>query len=447
MSFKLFQAYILLTFFRPVELFLPELGELRPMLWLWLLAVITSVIAAAARKEAGARAVHFKLILGLWVLIGVSKLLSPWSGGTMEAISDFSTSSMLFLLAALNLTTLERLKSTMNAVVLAMLLNCVFSIQAYHTGENMDKLVLRQTAPAHDNDDPSTMPDLKTVIPARDDSGWFLWRLKSVGFLADPNDFAQVLVMTLPMLWGAGWRPDQRLNNLVRVIAPGGVMVYAIFLTQSRGALLGLASLLFFGVRKALGTTKTILLLGSMVAVQLLGNMSGGREFSGKEKSAEERIESWVIGLDLLKRNPLFGAGYGNYLEYNYLTAHNSFVLCFAELGLLGYFVWMGLIVLTYKGLNRTLEQLPAGSPAWQTASLLRSSMVGYLTCAWFLSRTYVPALFFLLALGIGAWHCAVRSMPTHQVPTPLISIDWRRDTLRLMGLTIFGVMLFVRSH
>ena len=66
--------------------------------------------------------------------------------------------------------------------------------------------MLRQTAPAHDNDDPATMPDLKTVIPALDKSGWFLWRLKSVGFLADPNDFAQVLVMTLPMLWGAGWR-------------------------------------------------------------------------------------------------------------------------------------------------------------------------------------------------------------------------------------------------
>ena len=91
MSFKLFQAYILLTFFRPVELFMPELGELRPMLWLWLLAVITSVVAAAAKKDTGARPIHFKLIFGLWALIGVSKLLSPWSGGTMEAISDRHT--------------------------------------------------------------------------------------------------------------------------------------------------------------------------------------------------------------------------------------------------------------------------------------------------------------------------------------------------------------------
>ncbi|NRT56054.1 O-antigen ligase family protein [Sphaerotilus uruguayifluvii] len=446
MSFKLFQAYILLTFFRPVELFAPELGELRPMLWLWLLAVITSVVAAAAKKEAGARPIHFKLLFWLWALIGVSKLLSPWAGGTMEAISDFSTSSMLFLLAALNLTTLDRLKSTMNAVVLAMVLNSVIGINAYHTGQYREQLVLYQTAPAHDNDDPATMPDLKTVIPAHDDSGWFLWRLKSVGFLADPNDFAQVLVMSMPMLW-AGWRAGQRLRNLVMVIAPGAAMIYAIFLSQSRGALIGLASLLFFGVRKALGTTKTVLLLGVMAGAQLVGNMSGGREFSGKERSAEERIESWTIGLDLLKGHPIFGAGYGNYLEYNYLTAHNSFVLCFAELGLVGYFVWMGMIVLTYKGLSRTLDQLPEGSPAWKTASLLRSSMVGYLTCAWFLSRTYGPALFFLMALGIGAWHCAVRSMPASQVPAPLLRIDWQKDTLRLMGMTIFAVYMFVRSH
>ena len=451
MSFKLFQAYILLTFFRPVELFMPELGELRPMLWLWLLAVITSVVAAAAKKETGARPIHFKLIFGLWALIGVSKLLSPWAGGTMEAISDFSTSSMLFLLAALNLTTLERLKSTMNAVVLAMLLNCVFGIQAYHTGENMDKLVLRQTAPAHDNDDPATMPDLKTVIPALDKSGWFLWRLKSVGFLADPNDFAQVLVMTLPMLWGAGWRPDRRLNNLVRVIAPGALMVYAIFLTQSRGALLGLASLLFFGVRKALGTTRTVLLLGSMVAVQLLGNMSGGREFSGKEKSAEERIESWGIGLDLLKRNPLFGAGYGNYLEYNYLTAHNSFVLCFAELGLVGYFLWIGMIVLTFKSLSAAVETLPPRSPHRQMVVLLRNSLVGFLVCAWFLSRTYQPVLYFLLALCVSAWWCASRAPGMTDKESPkyekIHTIPWVRSTFIIMFLTIVAIRGFVFSH
>ncbi|MFM2341154.1 MAG: hypothetical protein RLZZ592_807, partial [Pseudomonadota bacterium] len=121
MSFKLFQAYIFLTFFRPVELFAPELGELRPMLWLWLLSLGTSIGTAVAKKEAGARATHFKQIFWLWGLIAISRLVSPWPGGTMQAISEFSTSSMLFLLAALNLTTLPRVKSTLNAVALAML--------------------------------------------------------------------------------------------------------------------------------------------------------------------------------------------------------------------------------------------------------------------------------------------------------------------------------------
>jgi hypothetical protein len=446
MSFKLFQAYIFLTFFRPVELFAPELGELRPMLWLWLLSLGTSIGTAVAKKEAGARATHFKQIFWLWGLIAISRLVSPWPGGTMQAISEFSTSSMLFLLAALNLTTLPRVKSTLNAVALAMLFNCIFGIQAYHTGERRDLLVLRQTAPAKDNDDPATMPDLKEIIPAKDDTGWFLWRLKSLGFLADPNDFAQVLVMSIPMLWPL-WQRGKWIRNLIMVGAPTGAMIYSIFLSQSRGAMIGMASLLFFGVRKALGTTKTLMLLGSIAGVQLLANMSGGREFSGKEKSAEERIESWTIGLDLLKHHPLFGAGYGNYLEYNYLTAHNSYVLCFAELGLAGYFVWLGMIVLTYKSLSRTLELLPENSPVWGVASLLRSSMVGYLTCAWFLSRTYGPALYLLMALGIGTWHCAVASLPEHKVPPTLKYVEWRKATVRLMGISIFAVYMFVRSH
>ena len=60
----------------------------------------------------------------------------------------------------------------------------------------------------------------------------------------------------------------------------------------------------------------------------------GGRAISSKEQSAAERIEAWSVGLELLKWRPLFGAGYGNFTDHHHLTAHNSFVLCFAELGL-----------------------------------------------------------------------------------------------------------------
>ncbi|MEX8517306.1 MAG: O-antigen ligase family protein [Leptothrix sp. (in: b-proteobacteria)] len=445
MSFFLFLLYIFLTFFRPVELYAPELGELRPMLWLWLLAVLTSVGTAISTRTAGARPLHFKLIFAFWALIGVSKMISPWRGATLESLNEFSTSSLLFLLAALNLTTTARIKATLVAVVMAMTCNAVVGINAYHTGENMDLLVLRQNSPAHDEEDPNLPPPEPVTAPATDNSGWYLWRLKSLGFLADPNDFAQVLVMTLPMLWTA-YRAGKHTWNLLVIGLPGAAMFYSILLTQSRGALIGTASLLSFTIHKALGTVKTLMLIGTVVAIQMMGAAVGGREFSGKEKSAEERLESWTIGIQLLKGNPITGAGYGNFLEYNYLTAHNSYVLCFAEMGLTGYFVWIGMIVVTFKGLSRTLN-LREGTPEAHIAYLLRSSMVGYLTCAWFLSRTYGPALYFLLALGIATWRCATLSMPADKLPAQLGYIEWRESTIKTMVVSILAVYGFVLSH
>ncbi len=104
----------------------------------------------------------------------------------------------------------------------------------------------------------------------------------------------------------------------------------------------------------------------------------------------------------MLKSHPTFGVGAGNFTDHHpALTAHNSFVLCFAELGLVGYFIWVALLVLTYKGLGQAVKDLPPPAEEHRYAALLRSSLVGFLTCAWFLSRTYQPALYFILALCV----------------------------------------------
>jgi hypothetical protein len=445
MSFFLFLLYIFLTFFRPIELYAPELGELRPMLWLWILAILTSIGTAFSTKTTGVKALHFKMIFGFWALIGISKLISPWRGATLESLNEFSTSSMLFVLAALNLTNTKRIQATIGAIVAAMLINSLVGINAYYTGEKMEQLVLRQNTPAHDEEDPNLPPPEPITSPAEDNSGWYLWRLKNIGFLSDPNDFAQVLVMTLPMLW-LMYRAGRWMWNLVCIVLPGAIMFHAILLTQSRGALIGSASLLSFFVHKKLGTTKTLVLLATAGIVQSMGAAFGGREFSGKEKSAEERLESWTIGIQLLKSNPITGAGYGNFLEYNYLTAHNSYVLCFAEMGLLGYFVWIGMIVVTFKGLMRVFKLRP-GTPEAHLANMLRSSMVGYLACAWFLSRTYGPALYLLMSIGIATWYSSVRATPAEEVPPELAYIEWREATLKFMAVTLLGVYGFVLSH
>lgn len=451
MSFAVFLLYVFLSFFRPIELFAPELAELRPMLVLWTLAFIMGASRAVVRKQIAARGIDFKLLFGFMLTLGVSLAVNGWMGGAFTAMNDFTTSSMLFVLVALNVTDLRRLKLTCATVVLSMLIAAGFGINAYRTGLYATQLVLRQTAPSHEDDDPSRAPpSAASEIPALDTTGWYLWRVRGQGFLSDPNDFSQVLVMCLPLLW-ALWRTGKYLRNLLFVIAPGAVMGYAIFLSQSRGAMLGAASLLFFVVRDWLGTTRTAVLMALGGAGFIAASAIGGRAISSKEQSAAERIEAWSVGLELLKWKPVFGIGYGNFTDHNPLTAHNSFVLCFSELGLLGYFLWIGMIVLTYKSLSTAIDCLPSRNPSRQMVELLRNSLVGFLVCAWFLSRTYQPVLYFLLALCVSAWYCATQTPELADRNTTLYQrardIRWVKSTLMMMAFTIFAVKAFVFSH
>ncbi len=451
MSFAVFLLYVFLSFFRPIELFVPEIAEFRPMLVLWTLGFVLAASRAMVRKQVAARAIDFKLLFAFMATLGLSLLFNGWAGGAVTAMNDFSTSSMLFVLVALNVTTLERLKKTCAAVVLSMLFAAGFGIQAFHTGQYASQLVLRQTAPSHEDDDPSRAPpSAASEIPAQDTTGWYLWRVRGQGFLSDPNDFSQVLVMCLPLLWAA-WQAGKHLRNLLFVLAPGAVMGYAIFLSQSRGALLGAASLLFFVVRDWLGTTRTTVLMALGGTGFIALSAVGGRGFSSKEQSAGERIEAWSVGLELLKWRPIFGAGYGNFTDHHHLTAHNSFVLCFAELGLVGYFLWIAMIVLTYKSLSTVIDCMPSRNPSRQMVALLRNSLVGFLVCAWFLSRTYQPVLYFLLALCVSAWYCASQSPGMTDRDSPAYqrvhNIKWVKSTFLMMAFTLFAVKAFVVSH
>jgi hypothetical protein len=450
MSFALFLIYVFLSFFRPVELFAPELGAYRPMMWLWAIAFVLALARAISRNEMAARPVHLGLLFGLCVAIAISKAASGWTGGAVTALSEFSPSAMLFVLAILNVTTLARLRATCIAFAVSLVLICGFAIAAYHTGQHATELVMRQNTDLHDVEDAvgqdMSAAEVAALVPAQDKSGLFLWRIRGMGFLNDPNDLAQALVFLLPLLW-ATWQTGRSLRNLLLVLAPGATVLYAVALTQSRGAIVGITSLVFFGVRRRLGTVKTSLLLGLIALVVIAGNTVGGRAFSSQERSAEERIEAWTVGFELIRTYPLFGAGYGNFLDHNGLTAHNSYVLSFSELGLLGYFAWMGLIVLTYKGISGVAETLPAGGEERRYAESLRSALVGFLTCAWFLSRTYAPTLYFVLALCVSAWWVGRQSTPDVALRQQLDTISWRKHTVVMMLISLVAVYSFIVMH
>jgi hypothetical protein len=258
-----------------------------------------------------------------------------------------------------------------------------------------------------------TTSALLQVIPVSD--GTFTFRMQGLGFLHDPNELAQLLVMLLPFLW-IRWRQHFHLQNLFIVIAPTALFVWGIYLTHSRGAMVALVVILVLALRRRVGLVPTI--MGAVLAASLLLalNFSGGRDVS--VQAGTDRFVLWGDGLEMFKQYPLLGVGFGNFGSQDFgHTAHNSFIVCLAELGIIGYSLWVGLIAFTLSGLNSLISSLRQqhGSASsgngratdeeqvefdrWATA--LQISLGGFLAAAFFLSRAYVLYLYLILGMAV----------------------------------------------
>jgi putative inorganic carbon (HCO3(-)) transporter len=123
-------------------------------------------------------------------------------------------------------------------------------------------------------------------------------------------------------------------------------------------------------------------------------------------------VEAWSKGLQLLKAHPLSGVGFGMFTDFHDITAHNSFVLCFSELGVPGYFLWLTLLVVTLMELN-AIQKLPVTTEGdlllRRLARSVQIGFYGFLVSAWFLSRTYTVTLYLLIALAVSVAEIARR--------------------------------------
>jgi putative inorganic carbon (hco3(-)) transporter len=446
MAFTVYLVFLILTYLRPIEAFAPELESYRPMVWLSLLALMSGLFSISLeRNSTQTSAIEVKnkalqLLVMFCAAIFASLAAKAYIGGAFTAFMSFSPSAVLFFLTLVNVNSLQRLKVTCFAIAACTLILAIASIVSYHTGFMVEELVLRQSSEA------PVAPEadaLESEIPALDKSGKYLWRARSMGFLTDPNDFGQAIVMALPFLIG-GYVASKKSRSLIIVGTGLAISMYTIYLTHSRGALLGVGALLFFGIKRRLGTVKTAMLLGLLAAASTAASgLAGGREFSTDEESAGGRIDAWSEGLKMLLSHPIFGIGHGNFLDYHTHTAHNTFVLCFSELGLAGYFIFIGMLVFTFKNLNRAIEFLPDGSEEKKWAALHRTSLVGFLTCAFFLSRTYIANLYILLALCICASQCTPRQLLA-EIQPQLPPIKWVKTSAFLSIASIVAIYIIV---
>lgn len=442
MGFRTYLLYVFMVFVRPIEQFAPDLMEYRPVLILWILTFLTSVADAKRRGGGAATKQHYWMLLGVVFAVILSVLFTSGISFVGAAVGVVSTPVMLFVLTCLNVDTLERFRTLSRVFLLCVILLCLQSLAAYHMGVNVSELVIPQLAREN-----VIIPKELPSVPADDISGAYIWRLRSVGFLNDPNDFGQTVLVVLPWLFMQLPEGVSFIRGLLLTGPWLALMGYVMSLTHSRGAMIGLAASVAFYMSAKLSRWK-MMLLGGVAAVVLLssGVIGGGdRALSGKEQSASERIDAWNDGILMLKSNPLLGVGYGNFTEHHIRTAHNSFVLCFAEIGLFGYFLWMGLIVLAMKSLGRVIECVDPGDVHGRYALLLRTSIFGFLVCAWFLSRTFVPTLYILAGMAVSLLYSARQAFPEKQLPALHKPVVWGRTTAATVLVTLVLVSVFIR--
>jgi putative inorganic carbon (hco3(-)) transporter len=232
-------------------------------------------------------------------------------------------------------------------------------------------------------------------------------------------------VMLIPLIW-VWWRPRQYIRNVFFILAPSALLIWGIYLTHSRGGLLALVVIVMLALKDRVNWALTLLAGVLAMGAALALDFTGGREIS--LEAGADRLSIWSDGLELFKSSPVFGVGFHQFQTYIGHTAHNSFLICAAELGVIAYFLWLGLITFTVVDLNSLIawirkgkrdnftssRELQAGSQEntsvqsesrnedydrWARA--LRLSLVGFLAAAWFLSRAYIITLYVLLGMAV----------------------------------------------
>jgi hypothetical protein len=219
-------------------------------------------------------------------------------------------------------------------------------------------------------------------------------RIRYRGVLQDPNELALAAGIGLPLVFAATRRRGSLARSAFGVLTLLLVLVCAI-LSRSRGgqvvilAVLGVYFVKRFGLRG--------LLAGGLFGLPLL--LLGGRQGSEAEVSTNERLECWYEALGLFREHPLLGVGFGQFGEYHYLTAHNSFMLTLAELGAPGMVLFTIVVYLSIKIPFTALRRYPnrgaqgAGLPVDPMAQVwalaLLAALIGLALGMFFLSFAY----------------------------------------------------------
>ncbi len=257
----------------------------------------------------------------------------------------------------------------------------------------------------------------------------------------NPNRLAMVATLAFVFLWEFGQAQTRPVWSWV-TSALCLYLVLTVFLTASRGGVLGLslAALLLFVRRR--NVTRRMLYGGAMAVLaallfsqmvpeanrERLSNIPGlGEDVGEGSGSIERRGYTYGVGFNIWMESPLIGVGMGNWEMKRFTTdplhsaavPHNSFLLALAEGGVVGLGLYLVLFIQTIRGLMR-IEQQPwaaaraRGDGVYWLVTATRVCLICFMLFSMF--SDLWELIFFYFLIGLGGALISMYGEPTRAV-------------------------------
>ncbi len=240
--------------------------------------------------------------------------------------------------------------------------------------------------------------------------------LRATSLFPDPHMFSFFLGLIIPLAFGFLFYCKKHKGLFIVSLC---LLIATQLLTFSRGGYLGLfvalplvVLLLWRTFTLKIKVFVVVFVLVSLVMILTLGTPIADRVgsiFNFKEPSNLGRLLIWRQALDVFRDHPLLGVGVGGYSEFvdptaSYrvpIYAHNTYLDIAVEMGIFALIAWLGIFLVTLKGLWRTLKRKELrivsagliGSLVWFSVHALVDTPI--------FSPRILPALMVVLGLSI----------------------------------------------
>lgn len=324
----------------------------------------------------------FYLLIGFWIIGGISLLLSGILGGGLYLIR-FIFYSLSFLIG-FEVVKFKGVSALFKVIISSLVLLIVLGF--------IQILVF---------------PDISFLT----DFGYDPHKGRLVSTFLDPNLLGAVL--NIGFVLSLYFLVKQRTQRWVFISV---IFALGIFLTFSRSAYLAMViPILIFGIFKLRKILLISLIVGTLLFLlvpQFNQRLSGAFQI---DKTSSERIESWQKGLTIFYQKPILGVGFNNIrvaLEENNLFKvfssdgghsgsgiDSSLILVFSTTGIIGGVVYLSFWLLTlYKLLKgRKLISL-------ELKLSLLSLILAILINSQFINSLFFPPVMLLMYLIIGGF-------------------------------------------